>query len=405
MFQSGPSPSNLPKAEAMKVAVIIVAAGKGLRAGGEVPKQYQKLAGEAVLRRTLRAFSDHPRIASVLTVIGEDHEPMFAEASRDLGAGIASTPGGAERQSSVLQGLEALEADGADRPDLVLIHDGARPLVSTKVIDAVIDAAAKTGAAIAALPLADTLKREDPGGHVAETVPRAGLWRAQTPQGFRFDDILAVHRQFADREDMTDDASLFEAAGRPVALVEDEPSNIKITRPKDFALAAQLLESAMETRVGSGFDVHAFEEGDHVTLCGVNIPHTHKLKGHSDADVAMHALTDAIYGALADGDIGQHFPPSDNQWKGAESHMFLRHAAQRVQERGGRILHCDVTIMCELPKVGPHRAAMRQALAEIMELSLDRVAVKATTTEKLGFTGRGEGIAAQATATVALPSP
>lgn len=386
----------------MKVAAIIVAAGKGLRAGGELPKQYQDLAGEPMLRRTLRACALHPRIDVVMTVIGPDHDALFAKTSQDLSPKIRATPGGTERQSSVLRGLEALAGEA---PDVVLIHDGARPLVSARVIDAVIDGAVASGGAIAALPLADTLKRETAEGMIDETVPRAGLWRAQTPQGFQFDDILRIHREFADREDMTDDASLFEAAGRNVALIEDEPSNLKITRPKDFLLAAQLLESAMETRVGSGFDVHAFEDGDYVTLGGVAIPHTHKLKGHSDADVAMHALTDAIYGAIADGDIGHHFPPSDQQWKGAESHVFLRHAVQRVTERGGKLVHCDITIMCEAPKVGPHREAMRAKLAEIMDVSIDRVAVKATTTEKLGFTGRGEGIAAQATATVSVPAP
>ncbi|NNU14815.1 bifunctional 2-C-methyl-D-erythritol 4-phosphate cytidylyltransferase/2-C-methyl-D-erythritol 2,4-cyclodiphosphate synthase [Parvularcula sp. ZS-1/3] len=385
----------------MKSVALIVAAGKGLRAGGEIPKQYQELGGEPVLRRTLRAFAQHPAVSAVLCVIGEGHEELFAAAAEGLEGVLPPVRGGAERQSSVLRGLKALEGEGAD---IVLIHDGARPLVSARVIDDVISAASEKGGAIAALPLADTLKREKDGGTIEETVPRAGLWRAQTPQGFRYSDIHDVHRQYAEREDMTDDASLFEAAGRDVALVEDDPSNIKITRPKDFVLAARLLESAMETRTGSGFDVHAFEEGDHVTLCGVRIPHTHKLKGHSDADVGMHALTDAIYGALADGDIGQHFPPSDEQWRGAKSHVFLNHAAELVKKRGGKIIHCDITIMCEAPKVGPHREAMRAALAEIMGIDLSRVAVKATTTEKLGFTGRGEGIAAQAVASVALPA-
>ncbi|GGY40225.1 bifunctional enzyme IspD/IspF [Parvularcula lutaonensis] len=310
-------------------------------------------------------------------------------------------PGGAERQASVLRGLEAL---AREEPDIVLIHDGARPFVSSATIDRVIDAARRDSGAIAALPVSDTLKRAGDGPVISGTVPRDRLWRAQTPQGFRFEEILDLHRQFSEREDMTDDASLFEAAGRPVTLVEDDPTNIKITRPEDFALAERLLESAMETRVGQGFDVHAFEDGDHVTLCGVDIPHTQKLRGHSDADVGMHALTDAIYGALAEGDIGQHFPPSDEQWRGAPSEVFLRHAAELVKKRGGRILHTDVTLICEAPKVGPHREAMRGALAEIMGISLDRVAVKATTTEKLGFTGRGEGIAAQALVTVTLPA-
>lgn len=383
------------------IAALVVAAGKGVRAGGDVPKQYQLLGGEPLLRRTLRAFAGHPRIDHVVAVIAEGQEARFGKAAEGLPGIAPPVFGGAERQSSVLRGLESLSALA---PRLVLIHDGARPLVTERTIDAVIDAADADGGAIAALPLADTVKRQGEDGLVAGTVPRAGLWRAQTPQGFRFEEILRLHRRFADREDMTDDASLFEAAGLGVRLVEDDPSNIKITRAADFLLAERLLESAMETRVGSGFDVHAFEEGDHVTLCGVDVPHTHRLKGHSDADVGMHALTDAIYGALGEGDIGAHFPPSDDRWKGAPSHVFLRHAAERVAERGGRFLHGDVTLICEAPKVGPHRDRMREVLAGIIGVETGRIAVKATTTEKLGFTGRGEGIAAQATATIALPA-
>ncbi|MEM9810895.1 MAG: 2-C-methyl-D-erythritol 2,4-cyclodiphosphate synthase, partial [Pseudomonadota bacterium] len=304
------------------------------------------------------------------------------------------------RQGSVRKGLEAFT--GA-RPKTVLIHDAARPFVTEETISGVIDALKSAEGAIAALPVSDTLKREGESQEIAETVQRAGLWRAQTPQGFRFESILEVHRNFAERQDMTDDASLFEAAGRPVKLVEDLATNMKITRPEDFALAERMLQTQLETRVGSGFDVHAFEPGAHVTLCGVDIPHTQKLKGHSDADVGMYALTDALYGALAAGDIGQHFPPSDPQWKGAASEVFLKHAAGMVTERGGKILHCDVTIICEAPKVGPHRETMRHVLAELMGIAAERVAVKATTTEQLGFTGRGEGIAAQAVATVGLP--
>lgn len=385
----------------MRVQALIVAAGKGTRAGGELPKQYQLLAGEPVLRRTLRAFCDHPEITNVVTVIGEGQRDQFARASQGIGKLSPPVPGGAERQSSVFRGLEAM-ADSS--PDIVLIHDAARPLVSAETISKVIAAAMRNEGAIAALPVPDTLKRASPSGEIACTVPRDGIWRAQTPQGFRFETILRLHRDYAARSDMTDDASLFEAAGLPVTLVTDDAWNIKLTRREDFAIAERLLEGRMETRVGSGFDVHAFDVGDQVTLCGVTIAHTHKLKGHSDADVGMHALTDAIYGALAEGDIGQHFPPSDDRWRGAPSEVFLRHAADLVRERGGRLVHGDVTLICEAPKVGPHRAAMQARLAEIMGVEPGRVAVKATTTEKLGFTGRGQGIAAQATATISLPA-
>ncbi len=385
----------------MSHAVIIVAAGKGVRAGGTVPKQYQLLAGEPVLKRTLRAFDDHPLIDRIQVVIAEGQEDRFAEASEGFTKVLPPVIGDAERQGSVLKGLEALAHHA---PETVLIHDAARPFVTAETIEQVIASLADADGAIAALPVSDTLKRDTGETAIAETVPRQGLWRAQTPQGFRFETILSVHREFSDRQDMTDDASLMEAAGRSVGLVEDLGTNMKITRPEDFALAERMLDTQLETRVGSGFDVHAFEDGDHVTLCGVNIPHTASLKGHSDADVAMHTLTDAIYGAIAEGDIGAHFPPSDPQWKGAASEVFLRHAAKRVRERGGKILHCDVTIICEAPKVGPHRETMRKVLAELMEIDIGRVAVKATTTEQLGFTGRGEGIAAQAVATVGLPA-
>ncbi|MEO1041518.1 MAG: bifunctional 2-C-methyl-D-erythritol 4-phosphate cytidylyltransferase/2-C-methyl-D-erythritol 2,4-cyclodiphosphate synthase [Pseudomonadota bacterium] len=385
----------------MSHAALIVAAGKGARAGGAVPKQYQLLAGEPVLRRTLRAFNDHPLIDRIQVVIAEGQDDRFAQAAEGLSKVLPPVIGDAERQGSVLKGLEALANDA---PETVLIHDAARPFVTAQTIERVIAALDHADGAIAAVPVSDTLKRDNGQEAIAETVPRQGLWRAQTPQGFGFATILSVHRQFSDRQDMTDDASLLEAAGLDVTLVEDLGTNMKITRPEDFALAERIIDRPLETRIGSGFDVHAFEPGDHVTLCGVDIPHTAKLKGHSDADVAMHTLTDAIYGAIAEGDIGAHFPPSDPQWKGAASEVFLRHAADRVRARGGKILHCDVTIICEAPKVGPHRETMRQVLAELMDVDVGRVAVKATTTEKLGFTGRGEGIAAQAVATIGLPA-
>jgi len=378
----------------MKIAALPVAAGKGIRAGGDLPKQYRTLAGSPVLRHTLRAFAEHPSISRVRAVIGEGWDESFAELSEGLSKVGAPILGGTERQSSVRLGLEALSEDA---PDLVLIHDGARPLVSADTISNVIAAAQDAGGAIAALPVSDTLKRSAGDELIAETVPRTGLWRAQTPQGFGFAEILRVHREMADREDMTDDASLFEAAGLPVRLVEDRATNIKITRPEDFALAELLMtQMSFEPRVGSGFDVHAFEEGDHVTLCGIDIPHDARLAGHSDADVAWHALTDAILGALGAGDIGDHFPPSDPQWKGAPSKVFLQHAVKVAREAGYVIGNCDLTIVCEAPKIKPHREAMRTMTADIMALDKSQVSIKATTTEGLGFTGRREGIAAQA---------
>ncbi|MBB3264253.1 2-C-methyl-D-erythritol 4-phosphate cytidylyltransferase/2-C-methyl-D-erythritol 2,4-cyclodiphosphate synthase [Azospirillum sp. OGB3] len=381
---------------------LIVAAGSGQRFGAEQPKQYLDLAGQPVLRRTVEAFRRHPKVSAVRVVINPVFRDLYdaAVAGLDLPEPVA---GGASRQDSVRNGLEAL-ADSA--PDLVLIHDAARPLIDADTIDRVIAALATHPAALAAVPVADTLKRGngDPGGGlVAGTVDRSGLWRAQTPQGFRFPDILAAHRAAAGLE-LTDDAAVAERAGLPVALVPAREENFKVTTPDDLTRAARALDSALsDIRTGSGFDVHRFAEGDHVTLCGVRVPHTHRLDGHSDADVGLHALTDAILGALCAGDIGSHFPPSDPQWRGADSALFLKHAAELVTARGGRIAHVDVTIICERPKVGPHREAMTTRVAEILGMPVDRVSVKATTTERLGFTGRGEGIAAQAMATVRLP--
>ncbi|MDQ2102243.1 bifunctional 2-C-methyl-D-erythritol 4-phosphate cytidylyltransferase/2-C-methyl-D-erythritol 2,4-cyclodiphosphate synthase [Azospirillum isscasi] len=385
---------------------LIVAAGTGQRFGAERPKQYLDLAGQPVLRRTVEAFKRHPGVSAVRVVINPAFRDLYdaAVAGLDLPEPVA---GGASRQDSVRNGLEAL-ADSA--PDRVLIHDAARPLIDDATIDAVIAALDRHPAALAAVPVADTLKRGDggmgggpDGGLVTGTVDRSGLWRAQTPQGFRFPEILAAHRSAAGLE-LTDDAAVAERAGLPVALVPAREENFKVTTPDDLTRAARVLDSALsDVRTGMGFDVHRFAEGDHVTLCGVRVPHTHRLDGHSDADVGLHALTDAILGALCAGDIGSHFPPSDPQWRGADSALFLRHAAELVTARGGRIAHVDVTIICERPKVGPHRAAMTARLAEILGMDADRVSVKATTTERLGFTGRGEGIAAQAVATVRLP--
>ncbi|TWA87281.1 2-C-methyl-D-erythritol 2,4-cyclodiphosphate synthase [Azospirillum brasilense] len=377
---------------------LIVAAGSGQRFGAEQPKQYLDLAGQPVLRRTVEAFRRHPKVSAVRVVINPAFRDFYdaAVAGLDLPEPVA---GGASRQDSVRNGLEAL-AESA--PDRVLIHDAARPLIDSDTIDAVIAALDTHPAALAAVPVTDTLKRGE-GGLVTGTVDRGGLWRAQTPQGFRFPDILAAHRAAAGLE-LTDDAAVAERAGLPVALVPAREENFKVTTPDDLTRAARALDSTLsDIRTGSGFDVHRFAEGDHVTLCGVRVPHTHRLDGHSDADVGLHALTDAILGALCAGDIGSHFPPSDPQWRGADSALFLKHAAELVTARGGRIAHVDVTIICERPKVGPHREAMTARVAEILGMPVDRVSVKATTTERLGFTGRGEGIAAQAMATVRLP--
>ncbi len=378
----------------MDIAAIIVAAGRGTRAGGQRPKQWQTVAGASVAAHSVAAFRDHPRVTRcVLVIHPEDH----GDAQQI--DGIQTVIGGATRDASVRAGLEALQANP---PDLVLIHDVARPLVSAKVIDAVIDALSSAQGAAPAIPVTDALWRGDEGV-VTGTQSRDGLYRAQTPQGFHYAPILAAHR--AHNGGAADDVEVARKAGLDVAITMGDEANIKITTPDDFARADKLIrdrakEQAMDIRVGNGFDVHAFEDGDHVILCGVRIPHGRKLKGHSDADVGMHALTDAIYGALAEGDIGQHFPPSDPQWKGAESDIFLRHAVNLAKSRGYRLSNVDVTLICEHPKIGPHAVAMREALAGIMGMDVDRVSVKATTSERLGFTGRSEGIASLASATL-----
>lgn len=380
------------------VAVLVVAAGKGERAGGAVPKQYVPLLGKPILRWTVEAFARHPRVTSVQVAIGPGQEQLYATALEGLEL-LPPVVGGATRQESVRRGLEAL-AHAA--PDMVLIQDAARPLVSERVIDAVI-AALESGAdgAVPLLAVADTLKRNDDGKWT--TVPREGLQRAQTPQGFRFAKILRAHRHYA-AQDVTDDMALAELAGLHIAAVAGEDGNMKVTTPEDFALAEAHLRARLgESRTGMGYDVHRFVPGDHVWLCGIKVPHDHALEGHSDADAGLHALTDAILGAIGEGDIGQHFPPTDERWRGAPSWKFLDHAASLVRSKGGTITHCDVTIICERPKVGPHREAMRARVAEILKLDVSRVSVKATTTEGLGFEGRREGLAAQAVATVRLP--
>ena len=375
---------------------LVVGAGQGTRIGGNLPKQYLSVAGETVLRRTLRAFTDHPRIDAVRPVIALDHRTLFDQAAVGL-AVLDPVGGGATRQDSVRLGLESL-VDLA--PEFVLIHDAARPFVDRAVIDRVLDALTDRPGAIPALPVTDTLKRGAAGGAIAATVDRAGLFRAQTPQGFRFAAILDAHRRAAGAA-MTDDAQVAENAGLAIALVAGGEDNVKLTTPEDLIRAERIF--AGETRTGFGFDVHRFGPGDHVTLCGVRVPFSSGLEGHSDADVALHALTDALLGAISKGDIGEHFPPSDPQWRGAASDAFLRHAAALTAAIGGRIVNLDVTIVCEQPRIGPHRRAMIERVAAIVGIAPDRVAVKATTTERLGFTGRGEGIAAQAVATVALP--
>ena len=367
----------------MKIAALIVAAGRGTRAGPGAPKQWRPLAGRRVVDWTLAAF-DRPDITTRALVI---HPEDRAEAAA---LDVRLIDGGKTRSESVRRGLEAL---AGDRPDLVLIHDVARPCVPGAVIDAVIAALAHAQGAAPALPVTDALWT-GATARVTGTRDREGLFRAQTPQGFHFDAILAAHR--AHTTEAADDVAVARAFGLDVAITAGAEENLKITLPADFARAESLLKGAAAMRIGTGYDVHQFCEGDHVMLCGVKLPHERGLKGHSDADVGMHALTDAIYGALARGDIGQHFPPSDPQWKGAESHIFLRHAVDLAKDMGFTLGNADITLICERPKVGPHSERMRQALAEIMGVGMDQVSVKATTSEKLGFTGREEGIAAQA---------
>ncbi|CCG08581.1 bifunctional 2-C-methyl-D-erythritol 4-phosphate cytidylyltransferase/2-C-methyl-D-erythritol 2,4-cyclodiphosphate synthase [Pararhodospirillum photometricum] len=382
----------------VKVAALIVAAGRGKRFGGELPKQYLPLGGRPVLRHSLARFAAHPDVALVRAVIHPDDRDLYDAAAHGLTTLLEPVPGGAERQDSVRLGLESL-VEAA--PDVVLIHDGARPLIDGALIDRVIAALGEQPGAIPALPVADTLKRGN-GRLIGETVERANLWRAQTPQGFRFPDLLAAHRAAAGRT-LTDDAAVLEAAGASVALVEGAEDNVKITTPIDLARAESLFRGPGEPRIGSGFDVHRLGPGSSVTLCGIELPHDQGLIGHSDADVPMHALTDALLGTINAGDIGRHFPPSDMRWKGAPSSIFLAHAGALIDALGGRILNVDITMMCERPKIGPHRARMANKLAEILRIPASRISIKATTTETLGFTGREEGIAAQATALVALP--
>jgi 2-C-methyl-D-erythritol 4-phosphate cytidylyltransferase / 2-C-methyl-D-erythritol 2,4-cyclodiphosphate synthase len=385
------------------VAAVIVAAGRGHRAGGDIPKQYRTIAGEPIIRPTLLAFLNHPQIDVVQPVIHQDDEKAFRAAAAGLKNLLPPVWGGATRQASVRAGLEALRAGV---PDLVLIHDAARPFLTGGLISRAIAAAQEDQAAVPAVAIADTVKKIDARQMVTETLDRGALRTVQTPQAFAFDLIIDLHRRAAaaGREDFTDDAALAEWAGHPVRVFEGEAGNVKLTTNDDFTRAeASRMAALGDVRTGNGFDVHAFADGDHVVLCGVRIPHTRGVTGHSDADVALHALVDAILGALAEGDIGTHFPPSDPQWRGASSDRFLAFASERVRARGGLIAHLDVTVVCEAPRVSPYRDAMRERIAAIAGIAVERVAVKATTSETLGFTGRSEGIVAMATATLRLP--
>ena len=401
----------------VSAAALIVAAGRGHRVGGPLPKQYRQLAGRAVLGHSLQCFASHPRIDRVRVVINPADRTLYDEAVRESGraadaALLAPVTGGETRQDSVRNGLESL---AESPPDLVLIHDGARPLVSAAVIDGALDALAGHDGALPALAVSDSLKRAVPGSVVITgAVPREGLWRAQTPQGFRFPAILDAHRAAAGSA-LTDDAAVAEQAGLSVALTPGDEDNLKITTERDFARAERILaaqggrdvaaaaEAAFETRVGMGFDVHRFGPGDHLMLGGVAVPHTQGVVSHSDGDVVLHAIVDALLGAMAAGDIGTHFPPTDEAWRDAESALFMAHALKLLAERGGHLSHVDVTVICQRPKIGPHREAMLAQLADVLGLDPARISLKATTTERLGFTGRGEGIAAQAVATVQLP--
>jgi 2-C-methyl-D-erythritol 4-phosphate cytidylyltransferase/2-C-methyl-D-erythritol 2,4-cyclodiphosphate synthase len=377
------------------VTALIVAAGRGTRSGAGIPKQYRILAGKTVLAHAIDALVAHPRVDAVQVVIGPGQEEAYAEAigGRDLPPPVI---GGATRRDSVANGLASIDASR------VLIHDAARPFVPAEVVDQLLDALDRHDGALPVLPVADTIVRID-GQAVGDVVPRDALRRVQTPQAFRLDAIRAAHAAWPQDREATDDAQMIRAIGRTVAIVEGSAMLEKLTYPSDFAAAEQRLGTSLVSRTGMGFDVHSFADGDGVWLGGVLIPHTRGLAGHSDADVALHSLTDALLGTIGAGDIGTHFPPSDPQWRGAASWRFLDHARQLIIQDGGRIDHVDVTLICEEPKVGPYRPAIRARIAEILAIDERKVSVKATTTEKLGFTGRREGIAAQAVATVRVP--
>ena len=386
----------------VKVAAVVVAAGRGLRAGGDLPKQYRLILGEPMIRPSLAALARHNGISAVQPVIHGDDAALFQAAVAGLDL-LPAVHGGASRQASVRAGLQALERH---RPDFVLVHDAARPFASDALITRAISAAGTSGAAVPVIAVADTVKTVDATGYVTGTIDRGHLRMVQTPQGFGFASLLDAHKRAtaAGRDDFTDDAALAEWAGLKVTTFEGEAGNVKVTTNDDFSRAeVAKLAALSDVRTGFGFDVHQFGDGDHVTLGGVRIPHGRGLSGHSDADVVLHALVDAILGALSEGDIGVHFPPTDARWRGASSDRFFAFAVDRVRARGGRIAHIDVTIVCEAPRIGPHRDQMRTRIAELAGIPIERVGVKATTSEKMGFTGRGEGMAAFANATVRLP--
>lgn len=380
-------------------AAVIVAAGRGERAGGSVPKQYARIGGEPVLRRTVGVFAAHPAVSTVVAVINPDHEALARQAVGP--APVQFVAGGASRQESVYNGLKFLEKLD---PEFVLVHDAARPFVTAGIVGRCLDAARRHGAAAAGVPMADTVKKTDGAGLVTGTIARDRLWRAQTPQAFGYRDLMAAHAAAAGQA-LTDDAAVAEAAGLAVAMSPGSEDNFKITAADDLARADRIARSAAPrvTVVGHGFDVHAFGPGDHIVLCGARIGHSRGLEGHSDADAGLHALTDALLGALGAGDIGQHFPDSDPQWRGAASDRFVRHALDLVAAADGRLVNLDLTIVCERPKLQPHYDAMKRSLCGLTGLPPARIGLKATTTERLGFTGRGEGLAAQAVVSLDLP--
>ena len=398
-----------PQKSRCRVAVVVVAAGRGERVGQTEggPKQYRHIGGKPVIRHTLEALAGSDRIGTIVVAVHPDDTDLFRQACEGLDHDIRAVHGGASRQESTRLALAALEDA---EPDIVLIHDGVRPFVDGPLIDRVIEAVEENIGALPAIAVSDTLKRRGEDGLVAGTVSRDGLFAAQTPQGFPFRPIYHAHQKAwqAGRSDFTDDAAIAEWAGLAVRLVDGSPDNVKLTWARDIALADQRLGgTAMadlpDVRTGNGYDVHAHCPGDHVTLCGIQIPHDKGLKGHSDADVGLHALTDALLATCGAGDIGTHFPPSDPQWKGARSRIFVEHAVDLLRRRGGRIANADITLICEAPRIGPHREAMVAELADMLRISRERISVKATTNEGLGFVGRAEGIAAIATATVVYP--
>ncbi|WP_423607367.1 bifunctional 2-C-methyl-D-erythritol 4-phosphate cytidylyltransferase/2-C-methyl-D-erythritol 2,4-cyclodiphosphate synthase [Sphingomonas sp. MS122] len=382
----------------MTIAALIVAAGKGTRIGGSQPKQFASLCGKSMLSQSVAVLSAHPVVTEVTIVIGEGQQEHARSALGESVNFVNFVTGGAERRDSVRAGLESLAGKGVTR---VLIHDAARPFLPAHVIDALLEALDHAPGAVPALPVADTLARGE--ASLGDNVPRTGLNRIQTPQAFHFDAILAAHRAWPADEEATDDAQMLRRMGQDVLLVPGDPMLEKITHPADFAAAEARHAATLISRSATGFDVHRFETGQELWLGGILIPHDKGLSGHSDADVALHAITDALLGTIGAGDIGMHFPPSDPKWRGAASAQFLDHAAGLVRARGGIIDFVDLTLICEAPKIGPHREAIRASIAAILSLPVSRVSLKATTTERLGFTGRGEGMAAQAVATVRLP--